>query len=381
MSYNENYLMHHGVKGMKWGVRRYRNYDGTLTNAGKAQRKAEGAKEDARAYKYNKPGESGWKGARRAVKAKMSNPETKKKLKTAAKVAAGVAGAAAVAGGAYYLAKSGKGAKMLSAVGSAPRGVKALPAKGQSSASVSAASRAKDIFGKAGGKVKGGAGKVGSAVTGVAGKAKTKVQDARDFRNIRKASAYKRKYGVNALPGSKTSTKDRLVGAASNLKKSAKARSAGIRDTLDNASRGIDDGTRLGRAASAVGAAGQRAKKGASNLRDRAAASKGARYRKKYGVNALPGATSGTSARDRLRSVASKAQGRAANATRGARTVANMGKTRATNAARTVRDTATKGYASAARKVGGNKIRGTKKARSARWKDLLERSRKVARRK
>lgn len=30
-------LYHHGVKGQKWGVRRYRNYDGTLTEAGKKQ--------------------------------------------------------------------------------------------------------------------------------------------------------------------------------------------------------------------------------------------------------------------------------------------------------------------------------------------------------
>ena len=29
-------LVHHGVKGMKWGVRRYRNPDGTLTAEGKA---------------------------------------------------------------------------------------------------------------------------------------------------------------------------------------------------------------------------------------------------------------------------------------------------------------------------------------------------------
>lgn len=31
------YLMHHGIKGMKWGVRRYQNEDGTLTEAGKAR--------------------------------------------------------------------------------------------------------------------------------------------------------------------------------------------------------------------------------------------------------------------------------------------------------------------------------------------------------
>lgn len=31
------YLQHHGVKGQKWGVRRYRNADGSLTDAGKAR--------------------------------------------------------------------------------------------------------------------------------------------------------------------------------------------------------------------------------------------------------------------------------------------------------------------------------------------------------
>lgn len=30
-----NYIRHWGIKGMKWGVRRYQNEDGTLTNAGK----------------------------------------------------------------------------------------------------------------------------------------------------------------------------------------------------------------------------------------------------------------------------------------------------------------------------------------------------------
>ena len=31
-----NFLFHHGVKGQHWGVRRYQNYDGTLTEEGKA---------------------------------------------------------------------------------------------------------------------------------------------------------------------------------------------------------------------------------------------------------------------------------------------------------------------------------------------------------
>lgn len=35
--YSEWYLSHHGIKGQKWGVRRYENEDGTLTPAGKAR--------------------------------------------------------------------------------------------------------------------------------------------------------------------------------------------------------------------------------------------------------------------------------------------------------------------------------------------------------
>lgn len=39
-------LYHHGIKGMKWGVRRYQNKDGSLTAAGKKRQR--GWSEDAK---------------------------------------------------------------------------------------------------------------------------------------------------------------------------------------------------------------------------------------------------------------------------------------------------------------------------------------------
>lgn len=32
---SDNELLHYGIKGMRWGVRRYQNPDGSLTPAGK----------------------------------------------------------------------------------------------------------------------------------------------------------------------------------------------------------------------------------------------------------------------------------------------------------------------------------------------------------
>ena len=41
-------LYHHGVKGQKWGVRRYQNKDGTLTAKGKAHYSESGDSETSK---------------------------------------------------------------------------------------------------------------------------------------------------------------------------------------------------------------------------------------------------------------------------------------------------------------------------------------------
>lgn len=41
-------LYHYGVKGMKWGIRRYQNKDGTLTAAGKKRNSTRGWSKDAK---------------------------------------------------------------------------------------------------------------------------------------------------------------------------------------------------------------------------------------------------------------------------------------------------------------------------------------------
>lgn len=87
LSPSDSFLYHHGIKGQKWGVRRFQNLDRSLTPAGKER------------YGRGNSEESG------KVKNKLSiNSDTAKKV---GKAALAVAGTAAVAYGGYKLANSG----------------------------------------------------------------------------------------------------------------------------------------------------------------------------------------------------------------------------------------------------------------------------------
>lgn len=86
---NDPLIAHSGIKGMKWGVRRYQNADGTLTNAGKkryASNSAKAAKYEAASLKYAAKADAERVRAARYSRAKTAlyqNPHDENTLKRA----------------------------------------------------------------------------------------------------------------------------------------------------------------------------------------------------------------------------------------------------------------------------------------------------------
>ncbi len=80
---NDLYLAHHGVKGQRWGIRRYQNFDGSYTAAGlKRYQKAKDAYDESR-VKYKEAKASGDKLATQKARNEMrvARAEEKKHYK------------------------------------------------------------------------------------------------------------------------------------------------------------------------------------------------------------------------------------------------------------------------------------------------------------
>ena len=114
-----NELMHSGVKGQKWGVRRYQNSDGTLTEAGKRRYNRSYRKKIDDAVEKRMKTETNMT-KRSAALAEIQDMSMRNVIKTMAGMYGGVIGGAAASAGAAAAAAALSSAGMLAVSAAAP---------------------------------------------------------------------------------------------------------------------------------------------------------------------------------------------------------------------------------------------------------------------
>lgn len=80
--YTEDYLEHHGVLGMHWGIRRFQNKDGSLTSAGKNRYKTDDGKSESKP-KLTRAEKKAAKAEAKAAKAEAKAAKEKEQLEEA----------------------------------------------------------------------------------------------------------------------------------------------------------------------------------------------------------------------------------------------------------------------------------------------------------
>lgn len=372
---NDRYLMHYGVKGMKWGVRH---------DPERSFRQRYGAREDAKSYKYNRSGESGWKGAGRAIKSKARLSKGQKKVLKTAFIAANVAGAGAIAvaalrspAGRKAIAKgvsSLKGSAMGAKVGKTLTSAagKAKTAKGkalfEASRTIGSAkqsgravrNRVTNVASQRVDNAREAAGKAGSAARSAGSKAASTARSAGA-----KASSTARSAAANARFEA-----DRTIGNAKGSVRTAGRRVSNV------ASQRVDNARAVaGNARATADKAGAAARSTANRVRTdakyaRTAASAARDTARTTATNARDTArTAASNARERARFEADRTIGNARQSGRAVRNrVANTASQRVDNArsaASNARERITNAPSSAAKNL-ENRLNGTKKRKKRR---------------
>ena len=345
--YSSNYLCHYGLKGMKWGVRRWQNSDGSFNAAGKARYFSRGGGENyhkigrrnsgvsgglgnkiaAKVYDvneryYSKRGNKAMASANRKAKEAQlkkyedkNTPEAKAKraenLKKAAKIGAVAAGTALAAYGAYKLHQTGKDKELIAAAQNF-----------MSKASTKAKMAGYEALGRADNAVQSArkaAGEAADKAREVAGAVSTKAKMA-GYEALGSAANKARQAGYEAL------------GRADNAAQSARKAASNVATRARNASTKAQIEAQLG-AYRVLGDKGFNAARNAAQGARNAASSAASAARRTAGNAAGRASDIGRAASNRARQAGYEVLGRADNAAQSARKAARNVSTRARNTA------------------------------------------------